>query len=134
MTSRADDMRELSSQFAPSETDVLCAKGKQAKEHPGNRYLTTLIQSHLKEYSAATTKLDKSFVVSKIIKQVRGAGGLFVRNVKGQWYDIGNRKCLFYLQKISMPMTSLVLIPHSSLILLYHVIGNARKCKVVLCD
>ena len=90
-TSRATIMRELPSSFVISDADVLCAKGKKAKEHPGNRILTALVHSHLNEYASAVSRLEKSFVVSKIMKHVKNAGGRFVRIVKGAHFDIGGR-------------------------------------------
>ena len=91
MTSRATIMRELPSSFALTDADVFCAKGKKAKAHPGNQLLTSLIHSHLAEYASASTRLEKSFVVSKIMKVVKNKGGSFVRIVNDAYYDIGGR-------------------------------------------
>ena len=91
MTSRATIMRELPSSFVLSEADVFCAKGKKAKSHPGNKTLTALIHSHIGEYADANTRLEKSYVVSKIMKHIKSNGGLFVRIVDNTYYDIGGR-------------------------------------------
>jgi len=90
-SSRAEEMVELPGSFSLSDADVWCAKGKEAKVHPGNKYLASVIEEHLEEYNTAVTKLEKSFVVSKIIKAIRKEGGLFVRHVRGKWYEIGSR-------------------------------------------
>lgn len=91
MTSRATIMRELPSSFVLTDADVFCAKGKKAKAHPGNKILTSLIHSHLVEYAEAGTRLEKSFVVSKIIKVIKNKGGSFVRIVNETYFDIGGR-------------------------------------------
>lgn len=85
------ELRDRSSPiFAPC---VPAIPGKEAKKHPGNLWFRSLIESHLEEYSECTTKLEKSFVVSKIIKTVRNKSenGGFIRKVDGIWYDVGDR-------------------------------------------
>ena len=88
--SRTTEMIELPADFVPGPSHVICAKGKQAKQHPANRFLKSLVQAHLVEYSECPSKLERSFLVSKMIKMIRQQGG-FVRNIDGTWCDVGDR-------------------------------------------
>ena len=80
--------------FVPGPMDVICARGKAAKDHSGNRLFRLLIQKSVERYKQSETKLDKSIIVSQIIESVREAcseGGFVKRDVKsGQWYEVGD--------------------------------------------
>lgn len=87
-------MTPLAASFQPSDRDVICARGKTARDHPGNVWFRALIESHMEEYAQCETKLDKSFLVSNIIKLVRREApeGGFVKNfADGTWYEVGDR-------------------------------------------
>ena len=55
------------------------------------------IQRLIPAYSAATTKLDKTLIVSQVVDAVRDQGGSFIkhesnrRHSRIQWYDIGDK-------------------------------------------
>ncbi|CAB9500999.1 Nitrilase family, member 2 [Seminavis robusta] len=90
----APGMKALATGFVPGEFDVICKRGKAAKDHPGNKWFRSLIQEHIQEYSECETKLDKSFVVSKVLKRVRKASpqGGFVKEFQGGTYwEVGDR-------------------------------------------
>ena len=90
--SRTEDMVALPSWFIPGDRHVMCAKGKQAKQHAANQLLQSLVEQHLKEYSECSSKLDRSFIVSSILKIIRNGGeGGFVRKMNGTWFDVGDR-------------------------------------------
>ena len=76
--------------FTPGPSHVICAKGKQPKEHRANILLKSLVKANLDEYSECSTKLERSFIVSRILKTIRQDGG-FVRQVEGRWYEVGDR-------------------------------------------
>lgn len=80
--------------FTPSDLDVICARGKLIYDHEGNRRFRELVKHHLPTYSECVTKMQKTRVVSHIIETVRGRSpeGGFVKNVKGQWYEVGDRR------------------------------------------
>lgn len=61
------------------EDNVICVRGRKACGYPGNRRLRVLVRSQMKRYSQATSKANRSNVVSDIIKVIRGTGGNFVR-------------------------------------------------------
>ena len=50
-----------------------------------------LIAKNLEAYSKATSKMDKSVIVSAIIDEIRGKSpnGGFVRKEKGEWKEVG---------------------------------------------
>lgn len=62
--------------------DVICGRGKQALNHPGNKRFRKLIDQHLDDYANAKTKLEKGMVVSKVIDQVEDEGGNFIKRGK----------------------------------------------------
>ena len=80
--------------FIPSDLDVICARGKQIYDHEGNRRFRALVKDHLPTYSKCVTKMQKTRLVSHIIDTVRKGSpeGGFVKNVKGQWYEVGDRR------------------------------------------
>lgn len=86
-------MRRLGPNFqGPGPNDVLCARGKSALNHPGNRKFRTMIKDNLENYSKADTKQDKSHIVSLIVDSVRLASpdGGFVKQENGIWYEVGD--------------------------------------------
>jgi hypothetical protein len=90
--SRVQEMVALPSWFVPGSRDVVCAKGKEAKQHCANQLLQSLVKQHMAEYSACASRLERSFIVSQIIKIVRNGGeGGFVRKINGAWFEVGDR-------------------------------------------
>lgn len=90
---QASGMRRLPSTFqGPGPNDVICARGKRALHHHGNRVFRALIQANLKQYSEAATKLAKSLIVSAIVDTVRQSSpdGGFVKQEGGVWYEVGD--------------------------------------------
>ena len=82
----------LAADFIPGRFDVICARGKHAKQHTGNHRFRQIIEMSLPKYDKATTKLEKSLIVSSIVDSVRQASpnGGFVREEKGRWYEVGD--------------------------------------------
>jgi len=92
VTSRSKHMTILPEDFEPGPVHVVCAKGKQAKEHPGNILLKSLVQKNLVDYSACISKSERTYIVTTIMQQIRdNGGGEFVRQLDGRWYEIGDR-------------------------------------------
>lgn len=81
----------------PGPTDVICARGKRALNHEGNRRFRQLVEDRMEDYSQASTKLEKSLLVSQIIdcvRQTQPPGG-FLRescdyNKEQCWYEVGD--------------------------------------------
>ena len=118
MSRRGKHMIKMPASFVPGVNHVICAKGKEAKKHPANKKLKVLVNNSLDRYSDCPSKLERSFIVSKILATIRqGADadldnidnvptdavpsseatpesflkGGFVRQVKGKWYEVGDR-------------------------------------------
>jgi hypothetical protein len=88
---KADDpIHALPTSFKPTIYDVVCGRGKGSYNRPGNRRFRAIVQLHMDEYQAPTSrKLDKTMLLNHIMEQVqaqnegttrflkRGKDGLF---------------------------------------------------------
>ncbi|KAL3904844.1 MAG: hypothetical protein SGILL_009912 [Bacillariaceae sp.] len=76
----------LGPNFIPGPYDVICARGKHAFQHSGNRYFRNVVQMATEKYSHATSKLERTIIVSEIVDTIRSKGNGFVRkNERGEW-------------------------------------------------
>ncbi|CAB9519535.1 Nitrilase family, member 2 [Seminavis robusta] len=84
------EMRKLQPGFKPSSLDVICKRGKTAYNH--NLHFRELIETHLDKYANASSKLEKSLVVSDVVETIRRGSpdGGFVREVDGVWCEVGD--------------------------------------------
>jgi len=105
--------RQLSPTFQPLCYDVICARGKTAHSHEGNRRFRELVKLHQEAYANAPTKYHKSLIVSHITNTVRTASveGGFVKNIKGIWYEVGDRAAK---EKIGQTLRDLLHTKYSS--------------------
>ena len=87
-----DQVTPLAEGFQPGPMDVICARGKRAFNHSGNRRFRALITERLESYSKAGSKLEKSVIVSEIVDSVREASpdGGFVKEERGHWFEVGD--------------------------------------------
>ena len=71
---------------------MICARGKLARDHTGNRRFRLAIDMSLERYRKAKSKLCRSIVVSDIVDSIRTAspGGGFIKFDDGQWYEVGD--------------------------------------------
>jgi len=87
-------MTPLPNDFVPGPYDVICAKGKIAKCHSGNKFYKQLIQQAIPLYSNADSKFKKSMIVSEVVDEIRSRsnanGGGFVKRKSGIWYEVGD--------------------------------------------
>ena len=80
--------------FTPGTYDVICARGKVAKNHSGNRYYRGLIRHALERYSGATScRSEKTKIVTEIVDGIRSKGGKFVKKGSSDndgiyWYEV----------------------------------------------
>ena len=81
---------ELPNDFVPGRYSVLCGRGAACTKSPGNRHLKSLVTKYLKPYSEAQTKIEKSSIVSNIIRAVRRVApeGSFIKMEKGRWVSV----------------------------------------------
>jgi hypothetical protein len=79
--------------FEPSNYSIICGNKRKFFKSVGNQRLRLLVQSFIPEYSKAEGKLDKSLIVSKVMKIVREACpvGSFVAFEKGRWWQVSER-------------------------------------------
>jgi hypothetical protein len=67
------------------------------REWAGNAEFRDLVASRLDDYSSATSKLEKSAIVSSVLTAVRAKspnGGFIKKDpLTGQWYEVGERAC-----------------------------------------
>lgn len=72
----------------PSPLDVICGRGLQARNHPGNKRFRKIVNDNYALYSKAPSRSGKSRVVSHIIESVRMQGGDFVKmKPKSAYYE-----------------------------------------------
>lgn len=87
----SDESSPLPVTFQPRPEDVICARGKSAWNHPGNERFRILLEMNFEKYIKATTKLQKSILVSDIIASVYQGEGIFVKRSKcGNWFQVGD--------------------------------------------
>jgi hypothetical protein len=78
----------LPADFTPGEYDVICGRGIRAFNHIGNYNFRKLVESRLVEYSHVASKLEKSYMISEIVDEVRQRSppGFVKRDAKnGRW-------------------------------------------------
>lgn len=78
----------LPEDYNPSDADVMCGRGAQCFQHPGNISFRQIVMNHLPLYQEAQTKLQKSMIVIKIINAMGRV--LFVRydNHFSRWFSL----------------------------------------------
>mmetsp|Transcript_12229 Transcript_12229/g.28338 ORF Transcript_12229/g.28338 Transcript_12229/m.28338 type:complete len:189 (+) Transcript_12229:3-569(+) len=76
----------------PGDHDVICGRGKVAFQHPGNRRLRTIIKKHLEPYSQATSRMEKTMLVSEIMEAVRSQGYFVSKNPKSGLFERANER------------------------------------------
>jgi hypothetical protein len=86
-----NEMIQLPWDFIPGPYDVICGRGKGALQHPGNRRYRELVKSSLRCYMDATSKLEKTHLVTSLIQSVEGtspSGVGFIKWSNGFWYKV----------------------------------------------
>ena len=88
------NMQALPENFVPGENDVICGRGRKAFNHIGNERFRQLVEKRLEEYSNAVAKLEKSYILSDIVCEVRQRspdGGFVKKDTNsGRWYEVGD--------------------------------------------
>merc|ERR1712176_547642 len=80
--------------LTPGPFDVICARGKQAYNHAGNRYFRRMINQATEKYSQVESKLQRSMIVTDIVDAIRSKGNGFLRkNNKGEWVECNDVMC-----------------------------------------
>ena len=78
----------------PRPDDVICGRGADARNHPGNRRFRSLINLHCDAYSSAS-KSEKTRITKTIVDDVVNKGGRFLKKdmATGSWNEIDSRSC-----------------------------------------
>ena len=104
MSSLAPEQTLLPTEFQPTPYSVIIGRGRSFHDAPGNKRLRVIATTFLPEYTNATTKQDKTVIVSRIVEMVRIAcpkGAAFIKLVNGRWWSLNDfrgrfKLCLFY--------------------------------------
>lgn len=85
--------RKLSPTFTPGPYDVICSRGKAVYNHEGNQRFRALVKLNKDAYASATSKYEKSQIVTHIRNTVRQATpeGGFVKLIDGIYHEVGDR-------------------------------------------
>lgn len=83
-----------SKRVVPGPFDVICARGKEAYNHQGNRYFRQIIHGATEKYSKVESKLQRSMIVTDIVDTIRVKGNGFLRKTnKGEWVECSDVMC-----------------------------------------
>jgi hypothetical protein len=73
--------------------DVICGRNGAAFNNTGNRRFRVTIEINIQQYVAATSRNEKSNVISSVLKMMRGCGGRFLKKRGSHsWIDIGDQR------------------------------------------
>ena len=61
--------------FEPSNWTVICGRGKDNYSSIGNKRLKVLVDTKLPQYQQASTKIQKSLIVSELVDTIHEAAG-----------------------------------------------------------
>lgn len=80
--------------YTPGTYDVLSGRGRTSLNHVGNRRFRATVRLYLDEYLAATSRLEKTEVVMKVVHAVHQTGGRFLKRdpATGKWVAIGEKR------------------------------------------
>jgi hypothetical protein len=81
---------QLGVDFQPSQSSVICGRGKESYNHAGNYRFRMVASMFVKRYSKASSKTDKSVIVSDIVTMIHQSGGMFCKLEKGSWFKVGD--------------------------------------------
>jgi hypothetical protein len=81
---------QLGAEFKPSHFSVICGRGKDSYDHVGNHHFRELASMFVARYSRASSKVDKSDIVSDMIAIIHQADGIFCKFEKGAWFKVGD--------------------------------------------
>ena len=80
---REMNLHPLPQGFLPAASDVICGRGRLARDHPGNVAFRKLVEQEVEKYVRADCKTEKSIVVLDIVKKIYSqssdGGGGFVK-------------------------------------------------------
>ena len=83
----------LDASFEPGMFDVICGRGRDAYNHPGNQFFRKLIKRYHDCFGKAKTRLERMDVVTNVIEEVRSKGMGFIKqdDSSGTWSVVSDR-------------------------------------------
>lgn len=77
--------------IVPTANDVLCGRGRNTFEHPGNKALRNLIGQRIEQYRECKRREQKTNMIHETIQVLRAKGGRFLKFDQdvNKWYDGG---------------------------------------------
>jgi hypothetical protein len=88
---KIDETLPLPLEFEPTPYSVIIGRGKSFNDAVGNQRLRVIATSFLSKYTKATTKNEKTQIVSNIVDMVQVAcprGAAFIKLVNGRWWQV----------------------------------------------
>jgi len=90
----ASSTKENQQIIKPGPFDVICARGKQAYNYPGNQYFRSVVAKATAKYSKVESKLQRSMIVTEIVDAIREKGNGFIRQTgQGEWIECSDVMC-----------------------------------------
>lgn len=93
-----DDKNDQGVVLKPTEQDVLLGRGAGCWNHAGNQAFRELVGGYLKAYNDAILRIEKSNIVSEILKKVQERGGRFLKKdptkKEAKWYVVEKRQAI----------------------------------------
>lgn len=81
----------LGSSFSPGHFDVICARGKEAWNHPGNIHFRSLVEKTVERYEQTTSRCHRTAIVTEIVESIRRKGNGFVKQENnGEWIEVSS--------------------------------------------
>jgi len=90
----AHNMRQLPEDYALSDYDVICGRGRRCFNHVGNQRFRKIVADMLPKYSDASAKLEKTIIICEVVNTIRRASpqGGFVKKdpMTGHYFEVGD--------------------------------------------
>jgi hypothetical protein len=76
--------------FEPTESDILCGRGRGRFLHEGNALYLSLLRKNVDRYASSTKRIQKSGVVTSIVSALQSQGFRFIKQeeISQRWYQL----------------------------------------------
>ena len=80
----------------PTKLDVLLGRGAACWNHIGNRWFRQVVGTHLNEYEACRSRMDKMIIVANIVKQIIDGNGRFLKKdpITTTWFTVDRKAAI----------------------------------------
>jgi hypothetical protein len=92
--------------YQPSMFDIICGRGPDCFNHPGNAAFRQVIEKYLDRYGASKTKFEKTEIVLDVTNEVLHSGGSLCRvvrwcRIRKLWFELPS---IIFRQKVGQTM------------------------------